>query len=213
MLPGSIIQIDWESEHYSSYFNGDNSGILIDDLSGSCLATDLSQCTDGFSVAFWIRWIEWKSNFIISSTWFNWKQFTEDTIPIEVWNGTTAWRMFFGRNVENKAWEHYVITWSQIAGISVFVDGLDKSSANLEATTAMHTSGKDIQPGRLALGTSAEKIRSKEETPIITMRRFSLWNTRLTKDQVKNIYNSEGNTLLNLERVSSGKIIATSRRT
>lgn len=192
MLPGTNIDLDWESKHYTSFFNGTNSGILIDNLSGSCLGTDLSKCVDGFSVAFWIKWLEWKPNFIISSTWFNWKHFTDQIVPLEVWNGTTSWRMFFPRNVENKAWQHYVITWSQRNGINIFVNGLDKSTPNTQATGAMHTAGKDIQPERLALGTSAEKIRSEDTTVIIKMRRFSLWNTRLTKLQSENIYHNEG---------------------
>lgn len=192
MLPGTTIDLDWESKHYTPFFNGTNSGILIDNLLGSCLGTDLSKCTAGFSIAFWIKWIEWKPNFIISSTWFNWKHFTDQIIPFEVWTGTTSWRMFFPRNVENKAWEYYVITWSQSNGISVFVDGLDKSTSNIKGTNAIHTAGRDIQPGRLALGTSAEKIRPEDTAVVIKMRQFSLWNTRLTKTQIENIYDNEG---------------------
>ena len=192
MLPGTTIDLDWESKHYAAFFNGTDSGILIDNLSGSCLGTDLSKCTDGFSVAFWIKWIEWKPNFIISSAWFNWKHFTDQMIPLEVWNGTTSWRMFFPRKSENKGWEHYVITWSQSNGISIFVNGLDKSALNVEGTNVIHTAGKDIQPGRLALGTSAEKKRSEVVTVVIKMRQLSLWNTCLTKAQIENIYKNEG---------------------
>ena len=193
MLPGTKIRIDWEAEQYSSYSNGSNSGLLFDNLSGSCLTDLPSQCTNGFSIAFWIKWVEWKPSFVISSPWFNWKHFMEQTVPVEVWDGTTAWRMFFERdlNKEKNSWMHYVITWSRTKEIKIFVDGVDKSTPNLQVPIAMHLAGKDMKPGRLALGTSAEKIRSDDETPLIWLRRFSLWNKWLTSEQIQTIYNIE----------------------
>ena len=74
-------------------FDGQNSGILIDNLTDTCVS-NLQSCINGFTVAFWIQWKQWDDDYIVSSSWLNMKHFTEDTVPVEVSDGTNYWRIF-----------------------------------------------------------------------------------------------------------------------
>ncbi|XP_066919491.1 uncharacterized protein [Clytia hemisphaerica] len=190
LYPGTAIEIDWSIESYIAFSNGQNSGIDIDQLSGICL-TDLSTCVNGFSLSLWIKWDQWATDFIISSSKFNWKHFTEDTIPIEVWNGEDkAWRLFHSRDTTKK-WSFYVITWSKDDGITVFVDGVKDLRNTIEATSSMFNPFNQMKPQRISLGKSAAKVSPESPRPNISLRRFAIWNKQLSEDEVLTVYQQE----------------------
>ena len=62
------------NDRYGSvaYFNGKDSGIIIDNVTSSCFMNP-GLCTKGLSFSFWINWQKWGTNPIITSSskyWF-----------------------------------------------------------------------------------------------------------------------------------------------
>jgi len=174
-------------------FNGHDSGILIDGLTETCVL-DLKTCTDGFTIAFWIRWKEWDNDYeyIVSSSWFNIKHFTEDTAPVEVWDGSNSWRIFHTRNMTLATeWQFYTMSWSSSEGLKIYINGLMKEQS--AAKIPMQILNADLMTkGKLAFGRQAREQGDLDKTPAILIRRLSLWDTMLSTDNVAHLYVQEG---------------------
>lgn len=182
ILSGTFIEYDIPLTTNVAYFSGKKSGILVDNLQNTCFLTPTT-CSTGYTLAFWIKWLEGVS-YIFSSSAFNIKHFTPNVLPIEVWDGSNSWSIFhdtsslFNRTDAggNPDWHFYTIGWNKTC-LTVFVNA---SETNTYCATNPYTiliEGSPI-PNRLAIGTTAAEPPPDEGVNVM-IDDVMIWDTAL----------------------------------
>lgn len=187
LLQGTTTAWDEPLKTQVAYFNGTSSGVLIPTLTGLCVLRP-STCLDGFSVAFWIKRVEWKSYFIFTSSSFGMKELVQDTAAVEVVDAENqkTWRVFV--TIDTSNWQFFTMTWSQEDGITVYIDGVFKlNETNTVPTTYLATVNLAVAGDRLAFGTSVEDTRDEANVQMY-FNKFMIWEHRLNTTEVEQVY-------------------------
>ena len=113
------------------------------------------------------------------------KQMTEDTMSVEIWDGSKSWLVFHKRTGPTEGiWQQYTITWDH-ATMKVYVDGQLGSSVNTSKPMKIFVeSGPSAQ---LALGVSRKKTLVQTQ-PEIFLDDFQIWEKHMNDTEVTAIY-------------------------
>lgn len=114
------------------------------------------------------------------------KHFLKYTVPIEVWNDNNSCRVFHQRDTKlpEFQWLFYTVVWNTTC-LSVWVNGEQKETeCKLHAAQRGILYPENVQPRRLALGTSAG-VR-KQEAVEMFLDELKIWNTVLQQADIIN---------------------------
>lgn len=184
-LPGTTLFYDENLKSTAANFSHSNSGIIIDQFNKTCL-TNPSQCVDGFTLSFWIKWIKPTKEFIFSSQSFNMEHFTNSVIPIEVWNGTHSWSIFHNtkpilnrtKDGSNRDWHFYTIQWNKTC-LSVYINATFNEEGCDTREYSILMSETPIKD-RFAIGTSSYVRRLLTAVGVI-IDNVRIWNLNLSQ--------------------------------
>lgn len=188
-LQGTSIEWDETMNAQVAYFNGTNSGVVVQNLTGLCMLRPRS-CTNGFSAAFWMKWVKWKSYYIFTSSSFAMKQLIENIVAIEVFDeeNQKSWRIFMDVNsTVEMGWQFFTMTWSLDNGLTVYLDGVNKSSETNTENFGFTTVESKYSGDRLAFGTTTEEIKNELNIRMY-FNKFMIWEHKLKSSEVEEIY-------------------------
>ena len=187
LLSGTSIAFDDTRNNGFAQMINNNSGIVLP-IINACLV-NVTTCTNGFTMSFWIKWIsivdELENKYVFSSKSFNMKHVLPEFTIIEVWNGTHMWTVFNDLLEEPNKWKFYTIVWDRKC-LYLFIDGKQENDECLE-TPKKYLSYNTTDPNSFLFGIQPDKLKSHKastESTGVSIDEIMIWNKALNQSDV-----------------------------
>lgn len=189
LLQGTTLEWDGVLRSKVAYFSGNNSGVLFQNLTVPCLSdVNMSTCTNGFSISFWIKWIKGGAeSFVISSSLISIIEFAANGGPIEVYDEKTNLYYKIIDSLFTNEWQFFTITWSQSNGLMVFINGTQFEFERVGIPVGIVQGRDSFENNWLGIGRIASKKFSPDNA-VFYFNKLMFWRRVLTADEVGKIY-------------------------
>ena len=181
LLPGTSIKATANSTAKTMYFNGTNSGLLINNITSSCFANP-GTCYSGLAISFWIMIVpsgnETNQGLILSSANINIAYKSNGTVFVTLWNGTREWGVMYNRNTSKGAWQCFTVTWNTTM-LSFYIDGaLKVRNGNVSSNMSQYTLAGRAVGKRVVFGNTARETADLKAIKMY-LDELKIWNDTL----------------------------------
>ncbi len=174
LLPGTSIQRNANMSSRVIHFNGNNSGLVIDNITMDCFAEPVS-CKKGLSLSFWLNMVEWNNeSVILSSSNVAIIATLKETFGIRIRNGTHKWRMYF--KPKKNVWECFAFTWDSKV-FRTYRNGniMEGRAGSLKLQKAPLRFGGQALKRRVVIGNTAE-TQARADAVKMYMDTLQIWD-------------------------------------
>ncbi|XP_065053363.1 uncharacterized protein LOC135682410 isoform X3 [Rhopilema esculentum] len=182
------------------HFNGRDDCVLIDGKKFECIKDPTTCEKAGFTMAFWIRNRANKKQYIA----YNRNAYNPSGTGFMIYNGefaknftvtvktaTQQWEVIMHRMPFKEDWWHFLLTWSQKSGLSLYVNGHFAIQKEMPQNVPYKPSSYQSINGQILIGcTGAGKsfIQALEEHGYFDFGHFAVWEKVFNLSEVRAAY-------------------------